>query len=134
MAYKKSTKEQNQKIKAKEKTNTKELLDEEKIKEKGKDGRQEIRKLLEKGKISSGEARIRFGKLETKTETVQKGKLPSGRVEMTESSKKLFSSCEVILTRCPPKYEDIDCASNQLFSISCNSLNSIQSQTLPKAS
>jgi hypothetical protein len=88
-AYNKANKEQIQKIKEKEKNETEKLLIEETEKSKKK---KEIRKLLEKGRIDSTEAKKRFGKLGDNAETVQKGKLPQDRIELTESSKKLLKS------------------------------------------
>ena len=88
-AYNKANKEQIQKIKEREKNETEKLLIEEtEISKKKK----EIRKLLEKGRIDSNEAKKRFGKLGDNAETVQKGKLPQDRIELTEKSNRLLKS------------------------------------------
>ena len=88
-AYNKANKEQIQKIKEREKNETEKLLIEETETSKKK---KEIRKLLEKGRIDSNEAKKRFGKLGDNAETVQKGKLPQDRIELTESSKSLLKN------------------------------------------
>jgi len=80
MAYRKSTKETNKKInekdkKAKEQLKQKFDENEKKIKA--------IRKQMDKGKISSGEAQLLVGKIMGGT-TERTGALPSGKIELDE--------------------------------------------------
>jgi len=123
-AYNKANKEQIQKIKEKEKNETEKLLIEDTEKSKKK---KEIRKLLEKGRIDSTEAKKRFGKLETKTETVQKGKLPQDRIELTESSKSLLKNWQKLQGEQEKELENL----NALESGNAERIKTIKDGTYP---
>ncbi len=80
MAYRKSTKETNKKINEKDKKAKEQLKhqfdeNEKKIKD--------IRKQMDKGKISSGEAQLLVGKIMGGT-TIKTGAMPSGKIELDE--------------------------------------------------
>jgi hypothetical protein len=80
MAYRKSTKETNKKINEKDKKAKEQLKhqfdeNEKKIKE--------IRKQMDKGKISSGEAELLVGKIMGGT-TIKTGAMPSGKIKLDE--------------------------------------------------
>jgi hypothetical protein len=80
MAYRKSTKETNKKINEKDKKAKEQLkLEFDENEKKIKD----IRKQMDKGKISSGEAQLLVGKIMGGT-TIKTGAMPSGKIELDE--------------------------------------------------
>ena len=123
-AYNKANKEQIQKIKEREKNETEKLLIEETETSKKK---KEIRKLLEKGRIDSTEAKKRFGKLGDNAETVQKGKLPQDRIELTESSKSLLKNWQKLQGEQEKELENL----NALESGNAERIKTIKDGTSP---
>ena len=123
-AYNKANKEQIQKIKEREKNETEKLLIEETETSKKK---KEIRKLLEKGRIDSTEAKKRFGKLGDNAETVQKGKLPQDRIELTESSKSLLKNWQKLQGEQEKELENL----NALESGNAERIKTIKDGTYP---